>query len=473
MSQSDLNTSVDAQLKQNYLRDKILNQGYDTDKFSDFLADLKPDGTSIDTWTLSELKELVQKFIAAEEAVKRTAQQQQQQVQELFGLPSQKEVVSKVLSVEEPTFDLNKYNPFEVKKEVALQEEKAPVVIENIVKSELRQSLISKEEEASRPSPTQAIEGVVQTLKMSNTILSLERDPKIYVGDPEHIKTGFFFTDYVQYTIKTSPLGSAVKRRFNDFHWIHETLQKLHPGVYIPPIPKKKIRNRFRDDVIRKRMFIFETFLNACLEHQDLKSDKYFFYFLTLDNEEQFENIKKQATELPAVDRIENLATAAGQVRLDMSSEYLQYSKSSENYVNQTEYLYKKIRRLTNGLVTNIRRSANIVSEISKLFEDLDGITKNFHSKLVVHESNKFEDMHGSLNKMMVEWSDQLKKQSNTIHKNFLCFYKYTALEDDAIKNMNIARAKFEIEANLAERELNAKKRKTLQYKRCFTMGIG
>jgi len=141
-----------------------------------------------------------------------------------------------------------------------------------------------------------------------------------------------------------------------------------------------------------------------------------------------------------------------------MSSEYLQYSKSSENYVNQTEYLYKKIRRLTNGLVTNIRRSANIVSEIGKLFEDLDGITKNFHSKLVVHESNKFEDMHDSLNKMMIEWSDQLRKQSNTIHKNFLCFYKYTALEDDAIKNMNIARAKFEVEANLAERELNDKK---------------
>jgi len=42
MSQSDLNTSVDTQLKQNYLRDKILNNGYDTDKFSDFLADRKP-----------------------------------------------------------------------------------------------------------------------------------------------------------------------------------------------------------------------------------------------------------------------------------------------------------------------------------------------------------------------------------------------------------------------------------------------
>jgi len=94
------------------------------------------------------------------------------------------------------------------------------------------------------------------------------------------------------------------------------------------------------------------------------------------------------------------------------------------------------VRNLTDALVTNIKRSANIVSEISKYFGDLDGITQNFHSKLVVHESNKFEDMHSSLNKMMVEWSEQLKRQATIIHRNFLCFYKYTALEDDAIKNV-------------------------------------
>ncbi len=75
---------------------------------------------------------------------------------------------------------------------------------------------------------------------------------------PEHIKNGFFF-DYVQYTIKTSPLGWAVKRRYNDFYWLRETLQKFHPGVFVPPIPKKKRKNRFREDIIRKRMYIFEV----------------------------------------------------------------------------------------------------------------------------------------------------------------------------------------------------------------------
>ena len=55
----------------------------------------------------------------------------------------------------------------------------------------------------------------------------------LIIYSPEHIKTGFFFTDYVQYTIKTSPLGCAVKRRYNDFYWLRETLEKFHPGVFV------------------------------------------------------------------------------------------------------------------------------------------------------------------------------------------------------------------------------------------------
>ncbi len=73
MSQSDLNSSVETQLKQNFLRDNIISQGYDAEKFSDFLSDRKTgktilleniyiyslDGTNIDSWTISELKDVM------------------------------------------------------------------------------------------------------------------------------------------------------------------------------------------------------------------------------------------------------------------------------------------------------------------------------------------------------------------------------------------------------------------------------
>ena len=50
---------------------------------------------------------------------------------------------------------------------------------------------------------------------------------------PTQVKGGIFSSSYVQYTVKTAPQGWTVKRRYNDFFWLRDTLQKLHPGVFV------------------------------------------------------------------------------------------------------------------------------------------------------------------------------------------------------------------------------------------------
>ena len=48
--------------KQNYLRNEIMNQNYDTEKFSDYISDLKENGNDLNNWTLEELKTVVNSF---------------------------------------------------------------------------------------------------------------------------------------------------------------------------------------------------------------------------------------------------------------------------------------------------------------------------------------------------------------------------------------------------------------------------
>lgn len=48
--------------KQNYLRKEIMNQNYNTDKFSDYISNLKENGVDLNNWTLEELKEVVTSF---------------------------------------------------------------------------------------------------------------------------------------------------------------------------------------------------------------------------------------------------------------------------------------------------------------------------------------------------------------------------------------------------------------------------
>ena len=48
--------------KQQYLRDEIMNQGYDINEFSEFMSEYKENGLDIINWSLDELKEVVKKF---------------------------------------------------------------------------------------------------------------------------------------------------------------------------------------------------------------------------------------------------------------------------------------------------------------------------------------------------------------------------------------------------------------------------
>ena len=50
------------QEKQNYLVQEIMNQNYDTEKFSEYMSSLKENGTDLNNWTFEELKNVVTSF---------------------------------------------------------------------------------------------------------------------------------------------------------------------------------------------------------------------------------------------------------------------------------------------------------------------------------------------------------------------------------------------------------------------------
>lgn len=71
------------------------------------------------------------------------------------------------------------------------------------------------------------------------------------VIDPQNDPAKNFVTYLI---IGNDELGTfEIRRRFNDFFYLRECLRKRWPGLYIPPIPEKKIN--FVDDanIIDKR----------------------------------------------------------------------------------------------------------------------------------------------------------------------------------------------------------------------------
>jgi len=54
---------------------------------------------------------------------------------------------------------------------------------------------------------------------------------------------------------------SSVRRRYSDFEWFRDVLERESSRVNIPPLPGKVFTNRFSDEVIETRREGLERFL--------------------------------------------------------------------------------------------------------------------------------------------------------------------------------------------------------------------
>ncbi|CAB4424572.1 unnamed protein product [Rhizophagus irregularis] len=84
------------------------------------------------------------------------------------------------------------------------------------------------------------------------------------------------FTDYEivcrtnipAFKLKTS----SVRRRYSDFEWFRDVLERESSRVNIPPLPGKVFTNRFSDEVIEARREGLERFLQIVAGHPLLQT---------------------------------------------------------------------------------------------------------------------------------------------------------------------------------------------------------
>ncbi|KAI9500496.1 Sorting nexin-3 [Coemansia spiralis] len=66
--------------------------------------------------------------------------------------------------------------------------------------------------------------------------------------------------------------ASSVRRRYSDFEWFRDMLERETSRVTIPPLPGKVFTNRFADDVIEARREGLERFLQIVAGHPLLQT---------------------------------------------------------------------------------------------------------------------------------------------------------------------------------------------------------
>lgn len=110
---------------------------------------------------------------------------------------------------------------------------------------------------------------------------------------PQKIKTGLLQKNYIAYQVVTRPFDYIVRRRFNDFVWLRDILQKEYPGFYIPPLPEKGLKRSFQEEYLLERMKGLQIFLEQISEHPEIKASIYMLNFLKCKSQDSFEKMKK------------------------------------------------------------------------------------------------------------------------------------------------------------------------------------
>lgn len=88
--------------------------------------------------------------------------------------------------------------------------------------------------------------------------------------------------DYAMYHIHVYPLDIVVKRNYEDFARLRDTLSKLFPGTKLSFLEKNSWFSKTNADFIKAQKVMLQFFLNDIIKNPEIRNSRILEDFLTL-----------------------------------------------------------------------------------------------------------------------------------------------------------------------------------------------
>ena len=398
--------------KQIYLRENILDKGYDGEDFASFLTSKKgEEGVNLKNWSLDELKSAVQEFIII----------QSQKFNQINSIQNNYNIYPNVinnmiLNNNINTNINNNGNDFEF---IQQQSQSMPLnfpMFNNSDNNNSKNNIYQND-----------IYGITDTeiincLTQEKNDLAKFDNIKIEISLGEKKPGTFFSKAYQTYVITIPTLNLKVVRRYSDFEWFRSILINLFPGRVIPPIPKKnKIGgDRFNEEFLEKRTRTLEKFLNLLLEDPSIKTSQIFYDFVSIEELNIFSDKKKYYNSIKLPQSLKEYKSLNGKldVKLDENRESI-YQKI-KNETDTSQELLSKLNKQIKSLNSEINTVIIRLNEIAKSCEEL------FLNSVKYNESNEIKISYYELNEMFKHWANALKKQNTVTNIDIREYFKYS-----------------------------------------------
>ena len=376
------------ELKRNLLQKEIIEGNYNKEQFIDYCLALKPYGDDISQWTYEELKSTVNSFISYHKQEELKEKQEEQ-------IKNQYQVQNNQMENQINTFFEENNNINEINTNANITRE-YQLNCRKIEKSPLNDKKVT-----------------------------------ITIQNPKAVETSMFQSNYIIYEIITDVTQWQVERRYSDFDWLRQTLKKIHPGLYCPPLPQKKLGSRrFENDFVAKRMKYLNKFLNDIVESEIFKASEVLISFLSISNREQFEFKKKSFDSMKSPELIEEYFSLDGKVNLLEDDYNEMYYTNIQKYNNVQKQLLDRINYNLKNYVTNINSACNNLEDVQRDFEFLAQLNR------IIKMKEEITQTYEELFVFFKNWKRIMYNQMDLINNNIRYFFKYVSMENTAYNEL-------------------------------------
>ena len=381
----------DLQEKQAYLRENVLEKGYDADEFMSFLKSKKGEnGLDLNNWTLNELKNSVKFFIL-------------QKIDE------------------EPGEEINKNDEIENNANGDMAQ----------VKENSNSNFINENNNEIRSQPKEENLEIEQCLISETTPLSKIDNVKIKLSSPKKIEGGLFQKSYILYEVFTEPYNYKTYKRYSDFDWLRKALSIIYPNCVLPPLTKKNIfGDNFSKGFISKRIRFIEKFMEGIFINPLVKNSELLNIFLSVENKSDFKKQTKKYENMKEITSVKKMKTLDGLINIGISKEKEIYLDNIKNYSKGNSEILDKIVKSFKSLMQIIYQLSNKMKSISQLFKDL-------HDKSIIYfDSHNTSETFNIMIKFLVDWANIQENQIKIMNLNLREYFKYVKNEFISLKEM-------------------------------------
>ena len=399
----------DQEEKQKYLRQNILDKGYDANDFIAFLESKKGEGASdISNWSKIDLYAVVQEYILVHTKDSNNSKPKTEPSNNNTNTNTSNN--NNINNNIEPKKENNNNNDKNSKilNDYEIIEDKS--VIKNEMINDKKEKINSKNFVANDENFGMIVPDFIICQKAETNALNNQDNLEITVSDPQKVDNGFFSKAYINFLISTNPLNFKVRRKHADFVWLRERLSVIFNFNVLPRLPRKGKVNG--DNHIKKRMRNLERFLNYLLKDNLVKNSKIFYDFLTLEKEDDFEKQKKIYNKLKSPTEIREVKTLDGKLKIQVTEQSEKYFNKIKSNAALNETVLKQINDTFKLLKLEMNATITRISSFFPMFDKLIKIRKSYLPNNILSQS------YMQLKNIFTSWVDILKKQNNFFLKD-------------------------------------------------------